>query len=125
MLPEAPPWPDDPSDHDGAPGIDPQYIQDRVRNEFFPLAQKCYADMSARVPDAGGSVVLAFDIVGNKNIGGIVEQVDVLNKSTLRDPEFIDCMRQSFLSVRFPPPEGGGMVTVEYPIEFSAEEQDD
>ncbi len=126
VLPEVPPWPDDPGDHENALGrLDPQYIQDRVRNEFFPLARKCYGDMSERIADAGGRVVLAFDIVGNKNIGGIVEQVDVLNKSTLRDPAFIDCMRQSFLSVRFPPPEGGGMVTVEYPIEFSAEEQDD
>ena len=69
--------------------------------------------------------VLAFDIVGNQNIGGIVEQVDVLDKSTLRDPEFIDCMRQSFLSVTFPPPEGGGMVTVEYPIVFSPGDDDE
>jgi len=123
VLPDFPPWPDGPSD--SGPGIEPEYIQQEVRKDFFPLAQKCYADMSARVPDAGGSVVLAFDIVGNKNIGGIVEQVDVLNKSTLRDPEFIDCMRQSFLSVTFPPPEGGGMVTVEYPILFSPEDADD
>ena len=127
VLPEVPPWPEGPGESDDAgPGIDPKYIQDRVRNDFFPLAKKCYGDMSARLPDAGGSIVLAFDIVGNKNIGGIVEQVDVLNKSTLRDPEFIDCMRQSFLSVSFPPPENGsGMVTVEYPILFSPEDADE
>ena len=51
--------------------------------------------------------------------------MDVLDKSTLRDPEFIDCMRQSFLSVTFPPPEGGGMVTVEYPIVFSPGDDDE
>jgi len=125
VLPEVPPWPDDPGDDSGRAGIDPQYVQDRVHNEFFPLARKCYGDMSDRIPDAGGRVVLAFDIVGNQNIGGIVEQVDVLDKSTLRDPEFIDCMRQSFLSVTFPPPEGGGMVTVEYPIVFSPGDDDE
>jgi len=118
VLPDIPPWPDSP--FDGGPGIEPKYIQEAVRNDFFPLARKCYADMGARTPDGGGSVVLAFDIVGNANIGGIVEQVDVLGKSTLRDPEFVDCMRQSFLSVTFPPPAGGGMVEVEYPIIFSA-----
>lgn len=121
VLPEVPPWPEAPGDG-GFGAIEPKYIQEKVRNEFFPLARQCYATLTTRIPDAGGSAVLAFDIVGNKNIGGIVEQVDVLNRSTLRDPEFVDCMRQSFLSVTFPPPEGGGMVTVEYPIVFSPED---
>jgi hypothetical protein len=123
VLPDVPSWPE--GSTDGGPGIDPKYIREHVQNEFFPLALKCYEDLSKRVPDAGGSAVLAFDIVGNPNIGGIVEQVDVLNKSTLRDPEFIDCMRQSFLSVTFPPPESGTMVTVEYPILFSPDEPPD
>jgi hypothetical protein len=122
VLPELPPWPEGPSD--SGPGIEPKYIQERVRKEFFPVALKCYTDMTDRIPDAGGSVVLAFDIVGNQNIGGIVEQVDVLNKSTLRDPQFVECMRQSFLSVTFPPPKGGGWVTVGYPIEFSPGEDE-
>jgi hypothetical protein len=125
VLPDFPPWSDEPGDTERGPGIEPKYIQDRVHNEFFPLARKCYGDMSERIADAGGSVVLAFNIVGNKNIGGIVEQVDVLNKSTLRDPEFIDCMRESFLGVTFPPPEGGGTVSVEYPIVFSPDEPDE
>jgi hypothetical protein len=89
------------------------------------VARQCYASLAERVPDAGGTINLAFNIVGNKNIGGIVEQVDVLNKSTLRDPEFVDCMRQSFLSVTFPPPEGGGMVSVEYPIQFDPGDESD
>jgi hypothetical protein len=121
VLPDTPPWPEG-SSFDGGPGIEPKYIQQAVRSDFFPLARKCYADMNA--PDAGGTVVLAFDIVGNANIGGIVEQVDVLSKSTLVDPGFVDCMRQSFLSVSFPPPAGGGMVEVEYPIIFSPGDED-
>jgi hypothetical protein len=123
VLPDLPPWPEGPSDAGG--GIEAKYIQEHVRNEFFPVARQCYASLAERVPDAGGTVDLAFNIVGNANIGGVVEQVDVLNKSTLRDPEFVACMRQSFLSVTFPPPEGGGMVSVEYPIQFDPGEESD
>ena len=99
--------------------LEPKYIQSHVRNEFFPVARDCYGDALKKTPDLAGEVDLYFTIVGNKNIGGIVESVDVLNKSTLRDPEMIECMRESFLSVTFPPPESGGFVTVEYPIIFT------
>jgi hypothetical protein len=100
-------------------GIEPEYIQDSVRQQFFPVANKCYGDALATNPKLGGQIDLWFVIVGDKNVGGIVESVDVLNKSTLRDPDVIECLRESFLGVTFPPPKGGGAVTVEYPIIFS------
>jgi hypothetical protein len=119
ILPDRPPWPDAPGPGDAAPGIEPRYVQERVREDFFPVARKCYGDALERDPTLAGTIVLAFNIVGDAKTGGIVEAVDVLNESTLRDPEVIDCMRQSFLSVTFPPPQGGGEVTVKYPIVFS------
>ncbi len=129
VLPDKPPWevaPPQPREEGDAavaagasPGIEPKYIQERVRNEFFPLALKCYGDALEQSPELGGRIVFAFNIVGDAKTGGIVEAVDVLNESTLRDPDVIDCMRQSFLSVTFPPPASGGEVTVIYPIEFS------
>jgi len=118
VLPEHPPWEDDPQPVGGNGKIDPKYIQARVREDFFPLARQCYADGVEQNPALAGSVVFAFNIVGDDETGGIVEAVDVLEKSTLRDPEVIDCMRQSFLGISFPPPEGGGEVTVVYPIVF-------
>jgi hypothetical protein len=120
VLPEHPPWEDQPqADGGGTPGrIEPNYIQQRVREDFFPLARQCYADGMAGNPALAGSVVFAFNIVGDEKTGGIVEAVDVLNTSTLRDPDVIDCMRQSFLGISFPPPAGGGEVTVIYPIVF-------
>lgn len=36
----------------------------------------------------------------------------------------VECMRQSFLSVTFPPLKGGGYVTVKYPVEFSPDDPD-
>ena len=124
VLPDRPPWPYSPGPEDGggghaAPRIDPKYIQESVRNDFFPLARKCYGDALEQNPQLGGKVVFAFNIVGDAKVGGIIEAVDVLNESTLRDPDVIDCMRQSFLTVTFPPPANGGEVTVIYPIVFS------
>jgi len=108
-----------PGDTETNPGIEPEYIRDSVRGQFFPVANKCYGDALATNPKLAGEIVLWFVIVGDKSVGGIVESVDVLNKSTLRDPDVIECLRESFLGVTFPPPKGGGAVTVEYPILFS------
>jgi hypothetical protein len=125
VLPARPPWEVGrrAADEAGSPPvtgrIDPVYIQDRVREDFFPLALKCYQDGVAQDPSLAGTMHLAFNIVGDEKTGGIVEAVDVLDKSTLRDPEVIDCMRQSFLSITFRPPADGGEVTVIYPIDFS------
>ena len=128
VLPDKPPWEvPSPTASDAAPApsgrIEPKYIQERVRNDFFPLARQCYADGLGQNPALAGKVVFAFNIVGDAKTGGIVEAVDVLNESTLRDPAVIDCMRQSFLSIVFPPPAGGGEVTVVYPIIFSNDDE--
>ena len=114
-----------PGESDASPGIEPEYIRDSVRGQFFPIAQKCYGDALAANPGLGGEVDLWFVIVGDKSVGGIVESVNVLNKSTLRDPDVIECLRESFLGVTFPPPKGGGAVTVEYPIIFSNDDGGD
>jgi hypothetical protein len=108
----------------GAGVIDPKYIQSHVRSEFFGPALQCYSEAQKRLPEPKGKIVFWFTIAGDEKVGGIVESVDVLDESTLRDPEMIECMRQSFLSVTFPPPKGGGVVTVKYPIEFSPDDPD-
>ena len=101
------------------PSIKPEYIQQRVREDFFPLAKGCYEDMLKLHPKATGKVALHFTIVGDESVGGIVEAVNVGDESTLRDDEFDTCMTESMMSMSFPPPKGGGVVTVVYPIDFS------
>jgi hypothetical protein len=109
---------------DAEPGIEPEYVRSSVRAQFFPIAQKCYGDALGKSPNLQGEIDLWFVIVGDAKVGGIVESVDVLNKSTLRDPDVVECLRESFLGVTFPPPKGGGVVTVEYPIVFSPDDDD-
>ncbi len=130
--PEEPPPSDSPARHapyapmpelDGGQ-IDPAYIQSVVRDDYFPLARSCYAELVNRFPDAGGRITFDFTIVGNENVGGIVERADVTNDSTLNDPAMVTCMRESMLSMTFAPPPNGGAVTVTYPIIFSNEDDD-
>jgi hypothetical protein len=120
VFPAAPP-PDPPGD---AGRLEPEYIRQHVRDEFFGPALECYTDAQPRLSNPRGRVVFWFTIVGDEKVGGIVESVDVLDESTLRDPQMIECMRQSFLSVTFPPPKGGGYVTVKYPVEFAPDDED-
>jgi hypothetical protein len=120
--PAAPPSPAATSD---APKIEPKYIQERVRQDFFPLARECYAEVLKRKPGLAGKVVLEFTIVGDEKIGGIVEDSIVGEDSTLVDDEFETCMSESMMAMAFPPPKGGGTVTVTYPLVFSPRDDGD
>lgn len=115
----APPPPPEPAGASTGPRIEPKYIQERVREDFFPLARQCYEDALRRKPGVAGKVLLKFTIVGDEKIGGIVEESSIGEESTLRDDEFDTCMSESMMSMTFPPPKGGGTVTVTYPIDFS------
>lgn len=100
-------------------GMDPKYIQSVIREDFVPMAGKCYEEVLARKPSAKGRLVLDFTIAGDEDVGGIVEEANVAKESTLVDEKMATCMRESLLSMGFRPPAHGGTVTVRYPIELS------
>ena len=101
-------------------GIDPKYIQEAVREDLFPMAKQCYEDLLARKPDAGGRLEMEFTIAGDDKIGGIVEEASIAKTSTLQDERMATCVRESLMTVSFPPPAHDGVVTVVYPIIFEA-----
>lgn len=107
-----------------APALDRKYLQDRIREDFAPLARSCYEDALVRVPRLAGKVVLDFTIVGDEAVGGVVESAELGDGGTLHDAEFGNCIRESLLSVTFKAPEHGGRVTVTYPFDFSPGEPD-
>jgi hypothetical protein len=99
--------------------IDPAYVQERIREDFVPLAKQCYDAALERDAAGAGKLVMSFNIVGDDDVGGIVESADSTEDSTLTDPELLYCMRESMLSMTFEPPKNGGSVTVVYPFVFS------
>lgn len=99
--------------------LEPEYIQDRIREDFVPLAKQCYEAALEREPGIAGRLVLSFVIVGDEDVGGIVESAELDPASTITEKELVECMRESMLSLSFVAPEGGGSVTVTYPFGLS------
>lgn len=105
--------------------MDPKYIQEVVRGEFFPMAKKCYEELLTRKKDAQGRVEMSFTIVADEKLGGILEDVQADHgDGGLADERMTTCMRESMSSLAFRPPAHGGYVTVVYPIVFSPDEPD-
>lgn len=111
-----------PASPDG--GVDPQYIRSVIRDDFVPLASKCYEEFLTR-KDAGGVLTFKFKVVGDKKIGGIVDSADVETDGGLDDDKLSTCVRESLLSLAFRPPPGDGWVTVTYPMTFAPSDPSD
>jgi len=101
-----------------AGGMDPKYIQEVVRGEFFPLAGKCYEELLSR-KDAGGRLEMTFTIVADESLGGIVEDVELTTDGGLADERMVTCMKESMSTVAFRSPAHGGYATVTYPIDLA------
>lgn len=107
--------------------MDPKYIQEVVRGEFFPMAEKCYEELLTRKKGARGRVEMSFTIVADEKLGGILEDVEASGPRDggLADEKMTTCMRESMSSLAFRPPAHGGYVTVVYPIELAPDAPDD
>jgi hypothetical protein len=98
--------------------LDKKYIQDRIREDFVPLAKECYEAALERDESLAGKMIIEFTIVGDGSVGGVVDSANLLEESTLAESELSLCMRESMMSMSFEPPESGGMTTVRYPFVF-------
>ena len=106
--------------------MDPKYIQEVIRDEFFPMARKCFEELLARKKDAKGRIEMSFTIVADEKLGGILEDVEADHgDGGLADDKMTTCMRESMSSLAFRPPAHGGIVTVVYPIEFAPGDDDE
>ncbi|MES1177842.1 MAG: hypothetical protein ABUL62_26190 [Myxococcales bacterium] len=81
-----------------------RYVQDVVKRQFFPIANSCYEDALHAQPDAGGSITLNVTVVGDEAVGGVVDSVEVDKDSTIVDPEFVTCLRESMYALSFAAP---------------------
>ena len=99
--------------------MDPKYIQEVVRGDFFPMARKCYEELLTRKDAASGRVEMSFTIVADEKHGGIVEDAGVDSDGGVADEKMDTCMRESLSTLAFRPPAHGGYVTVVYPIVFA------
>jgi hypothetical protein len=94
--------------------VDKEEIRQAVRT-VVPLIRQCFQDVAARYPGPQ-SVTLKFTIEG-QGLTGHFRDGEVVD-TTIQDPFALACFLDSLLDVRFPPPRGGGRVTITYPFRF-------
>jgi hypothetical protein len=106
--------------------MDPKYLQEVIRGDFFPMARKCYEELLTRKKGAKGRMEMSFTIVSDPKQGGIVEDVVADHgDSGIADEKMTTCMKESMSTLAFRPTATGGVVTVVYPIEFSDDDDHD
>jgi hypothetical protein len=107
---------------DGSTNVDPDYLRSVMHSDFFPLAKDCYVTALGKNPSLAGRIELHFEIIGDRKVGGVVDEAKFLEGTTIDDREFQTCVRESMLSVSFAAPPNDGSLTVTYPIVFSPDE---
>ena len=112
---------DEPIDPDAVGELPKEYIRERVREDLIPLALECYTSALEDDEELAGKLVFQFRIVGEPDVGGIVDDAQIAPESDIQHAELQECMRESLMSMSFDPPENGGAMDVTYPFEFSPE----
>lgn len=114
-----------PSRDPGDGGLTKDYIQQVIREDFFPMAKGCYEELLRKNDASGGKVFAKFKIVGDEKIGGILDDVEIETEGGLGDEKFVTCMRESLSSIAFEAPPKKGWVTVTYPILMTPDDPPD
>jgi hypothetical protein len=94
--------------------LPPEVIQRIVRRSFARM-RYCYEQGLMRDPNLSGNVVVRFVVEGQGNVSSARSD----SSTALSDAAVVACVVRAFSSMAFPKPEGG-IVTVLYPISFSA-----
>jgi hypothetical protein len=100
--------------------LDPEYIRGAIR-ELQPLLRECYHLALEEAERQGqeapqGRLVTRFVIGGEPDVGGVIEESEVMDESDVRHPLLEECFTETLYTVELPAPEEGGRVTVHYPF---------
>lgn len=103
------------------PKLDEEYIRESVR-DLIPVIRECYENALEDEPELGGKLVMKFEILGDEEVGGVVDEVEIdAEQSTIGDADMRECMRESMYTLELPAPDAGGHVFVTYPFVFTPE----
>lgn len=97
-----------------------KFVSQAIKEDFMPMAKACLKDLDSRGsrgPDAGGNMRVAFKLIGDKQIGGVVDESHIDDeKSSIHDDKFETCLRESMYGVYFDPPPFGGEATLNFDV---------
>lgn len=83
-------------------------LMDAVSKDLMPLADECYEAAVERDPSIAGMIDINLEVVGDEDVGGIVESFEFGAENEIEDEEMLECIRETTLSTLFPAPEDTG-----------------
>ena len=86
----------------------------RIVRQNFGKLRLCYENGLKTDPTLQGKVMARFTIAKDGSVSNVADA-----GSTIKDKTVVTCAFNTFKSLKFPAPEGGGIVIVTYPIVFS------
>lgn len=98
------------------------HLVEVMNQDLMPLADECYAMALEEQPDLAGLLVVDLEIIGEEEIGGIVESVRPGQNNELAQPDLLECVRESILSTTLPPPPQGGRDAISLSLRLSPDE---
>lgn len=107
--------------------ITPDYIRQRIREDFLPMARACYEQLLHRVPGSRGVARMRFRLVGSEGVGGVIDEANMLapdGGAAMGDAEFTTCMTESMMTMAFVPPPSGTSLEVTYPFRLEPDAPD-
>jgi hypothetical protein len=116
---EAEPEPGNLTDRTGNHG----YLMKVMNEDLMPLADECYALARETEPELAGVLVIDVEIIGDEEIGGVIETAAPGLANELTDPALIECVRESLLSTTLPPPPEGGKDAISLSLRLSPDEE--
>ncbi len=93
----------------------------------MPLVSECYqlaiaaAEREHRDKPLG-LIRVRVDVVGEPELGGMVEEVTVLEDSTLRDPVLVECVTETLFTLELPAPSEPSSGSTVLPMTFAESE---
>lgn len=84
------------------------YLARVLGQDLIPLVDECHELARAGNPDLAGMLVFDVEILGDEDIGGVIDSLEPGETNEVTDPAMLECVRESLLSTTLPPPTQGG-----------------
>jgi hypothetical protein len=99
-----------------APGLDPRqrfgdFAAEAVRLHLRPVLAPCVEALLRRTPTASGKAIVVFDLLAGRDVGAILDEIEVERGSGPADATMEMCVRETLSGLLFAPPvpEGQGI----------------
>lgn len=98
------------------------YLGTVLNEELMPLVDECYGLAQAQTPELAGLLVVDLELIGDEEIGGVIETVNAGQDNELGDPELLECVRESIFATTLPPPAQSGRESFSLSLRLSPDE---